>query len=123
MSTRSTPSLLRLDSSCRFTRAGASPWSSPSSIGLNVFVESTIRSRTSGPFVRSQSPIQASLRPPPYASAVSNVSIPASHAASMSANASSRVSPLPKNAGDEPTPPKFPQPRISRVTRTPDPPR
>jgi len=65
MSTRSTPSRWRLDSSWRFTRAGASPWSSPSAIGANVFVESTIPSRTSGLFVRSQSPIHVSLRPPP----------------------------------------------------------
>ena len=121
--TRSTPRRPRLDSSWRFTRAGARPWSSPSSIGLNVFVERTISSRTSGPFVRSQSPIHVSLRPPPYASAVSKVVIPASQAASMIANACSRFSPLPNHAGVEPTPPKLPQPRMTRVTRTPDPPR
>ncbi len=51
-----------------------------------------------------------SLRPPPYASAVSNVVIPASQAASIRANACSSVSPRPKNAGDEPIPPKLPQP-------------
>ena len=92
---------------------------SPSSIGLNVFVESTISSRTSVPFVRSHSPIHASLRPPPYASAVSNVVIPASQAASMIANASSRLSPWPKNAGDDPMPPKLPQPRMILETRIP----
>jgi hypothetical protein len=91
----------------------------PSSIGLNVFVEMTISSRTSCPFVRSHSPMVVSLRPPPYASAVSKVVIPASHAASISANACSRVSPLPKKAGDEPMPPKLPQPRITRETRIP----
>ena len=55
----------KLDSSWRITRAGASPWSWPSPIGLNVFVERTTCSRTSGPFVRSHSPIHVSLRPPP----------------------------------------------------------
>ena len=53
-----------------------------------------------------------SLRPPPYASAVSNVVMPASQAASMIANACSSVSPSPKNAGAEPMPPKLPQPRM-----------
>ena len=40
-STRSTPSRSRLLSTCRLTRAGASPWSAPSDIGVNVFVERT----------------------------------------------------------------------------------
>ena len=60
-----------------------------------------------------------SLRPPPYASAVSRVVTPSSHASSSSRNASSRVVPWPKNAGAEPMPPKLPQPRITRETATP----
>jgi hypothetical protein len=64
-----------------------------------------------------------SLRPPPYASAVSNVVMPASQAASMIANASSRLSPRPKNAGDDPMPPKLPQPRMTFETRMPERPR
>src|SRR5258707_12545418 len=117
------PRRLRLLSSWRFTRCGARPWSSPSSIGLNVFVESTTSSRTSEPFVRSQSPMKDSLRPPPYASAVSKVVIPASQAASMIAKASSRLSPPPKSSGADPMPPKLPQPRITFETRMPVPPR
>src|SRR5262249_6728954 len=89
------------------------------SIGLNVFVSTAIASRTDGSLPASHSPIQVSLRPPPYASAVSNVLIPSSHAASMIRNASSCAMPWPKNAGEEPTPPKFPQPRTIRVTETP----
>ena len=54
---------------------------------------------------------------------MSKVVIPASQAASMTVNASSRVSPLPNQAGVEPTPPKLPQPRMIRLTRTPVPPR
>jgi hypothetical protein len=77
------------------------------------------RSRTSGAFVRSQLPMYDSLRPPPYASAVSKVVIPASQAASRSACASPSVSPEPKNAGAEPIPPKLPQPRMIRDTATP----
>src|SRR5687768_266178 len=60
-----------------------------------------------------------SLRPPPYASAVSNAVIPASQAASMSACASPSVSPAPKCTVDEPRPPKLPQPRTIRDTSTP----
>ena len=73
-----------------------------------------MRSRMPEPFDRSHFPIADSLRPPPYASAVSNVVSPASQAASITANASSFVSPWPKNAGAEPMPPKFPHPRITR---------
>ena len=64
-------------------RAGRARGRAPSSIGLNVFVSIAIASRTAEPFVASHSPIQVSLRPPPYASAVSNVVIPSSQAASM----------------------------------------
>ena len=63
---------------------------------------------------RIHSPMYVSLRPPPYASAVSNHVMPASHAASMSSKACSGVSPWPKNAGAEPIPPKLPQPRMTR---------
>ena len=45
--------------------------------------------------------------------------IPAAQAASMSANASSSVSPWPKSSGAEPTPPKFPQPSPIRETSRP----
>ena len=62
------------------------------------------------PVARIQSPMDCSLRPPPYASAVSNQRRPSSQAESMIANASSRLSPCPKNAGVEPIPPKLPQP-------------
>src|SRR5829696_1572005 len=48
--------------------------------------------------------------------------MPASHAASIRRNASSFAVPCPKNAGDDPTPPKLPQPRMTRVTTTPLPP-
>ncbi len=37
----------------------------------------------------------------------------------MIAAASSSDSPCPKNAGDEPIPPKLPQPRMMRETRAP----
>ena len=87
-------------------RDGDRPESAPSSIGLNVFV--VIRGRL--PVAAIHSPIQASLRPPPYASAVSNQSRPIAQAASMSSNACSFVSPCPKNAGADPMPPKLPQP-------------
>jgi hypothetical protein len=90
---------------------------------LKTLELTTSRSRTDDPFSCSQFPMNVSLRPPPYASAVSNVVIPASQAASMIANASSRLSPPPKNSGAEPMPPKFPQPRTIRETRTPVPPR
>ena len=50
---------------------------------------------------------------------MSNQSIPAAQAASISANASSSVSPRPKNSGAEPTPPKFPQPSAMRETVSP----
>ena len=47
---------------------------------------------------------------------MSRTVIPASAAASISANASSIVSPWPKSSGAEPIPPKFPQPRLMRET-------
>ena len=78
-------------------------------IGLNVFV--VIRGRL--PVASIHSPIHCSLAPPPYASAVSNQSSPIDHAASISANACSRVSPCPRYAIDEPRPPKLPQPRTT----------
>ena len=121
--TRSRPRRPRLASICRRIRVRPSPWSFPSSIGLNVFVATTIRSRTSLPFVDSHSPMKLSLRPPPYASAVSKVVIPRSQAASMRRNASCLVVPWPKNAGEEPIPPKLPQPSTIRVMATPLPPR
>src|ERR1700693_4057171 len=49
--------------------------------------------------------------------------MPASHAASMIAKAASGLSPPPKSAGAAPTPPKLPQPRMTRVTRSPVSPR
>ena len=55
----------------------------------------------------------------PYASAVSSVVMPMSHAASSNRNASSRGVPLPTCDGDEPMPPKFPQPRTIRDTAIP----
>ena len=115
---RSTPSRRRLVSTWRRILAAPRPWSAPSSIGLKVFVAITTRSRASG-FVRSQAPMYSSLRPSPYASAVSSVVIPISHAASSNRNASSRGVPLPTWAGDEPMPPKFPQPRMIRDTAIP----
>ena len=99
--------------------ARESPRSAPSSIGLNVFVSIVIASRTAEPFAASHSPIHVSLRPPPYASAVSNVVMPSSQAASMIRKASSCGIPCPKNAGAEPTPPKLPQPRMIRETAIP----
>ena len=63
--------------------------------------------------------MKVSLRPPPYASAVSSARMPRSHASSSSRNASSRLVPWPKNAGAEPMPPKLPQPSTIRVTATP----
>ncbi len=54
---------------------------------------------------------------------MSNVVMPASQAASMTANASSFVSPWPKNDGIEPMPPKLPHPRMTRETLSPVPPR
>src|SRR3990172_3555360 len=45
--------------------------------------------------------------------------MPISHAASMRAKASSSDSPLPKNAGALPTPPKLPQPRPTAETFRP----
>jgi hypothetical protein len=85
----------------------------PASIGLNVFVVTTA---PSGRRDASHAPRYVSLRPPPYASAVSNVVMPASHAASRIANASSCDSPCPKRSGAEPMPPKLPQPRMTRET-------
>src|SRR3954464_6950086 len=96
-------------------RARARPRSAPSSIGLNVLV--TITGRF--PLLAIHLPIQVSLRPPPYASAVSNVRMPSDHAPSISANACSSFSPWPKKAGAEPTPPKFPQPSARREISTP----
>src|SRR5258705_2030273 len=45
--------------------------------------------------------------------------MPASHARSSRSAACCSVSPIPKNAGAEPTPPKLPQPSASRDTLTP----
>src|SRR5207248_9537453 len=45
--------------------------------------------------------------------------MPAWKAASISANASSSVSPWPKKSGAEPIPPKFPQPSAIRATASP----
>src|SRR5262245_28943150 len=42
--------------------------------------------------------------------------MPADQARSISSNACASVSPIPKKAGAEPTPPKLPQPRIRRET-------
>src|SRR5437016_4362277 len=70
--------------------------------------------RSSGLRERIHSPMYVSLRPPPYASAVSSQVSPAAYAASSSSNACSRFSPWPKNAGAEPMPPKFPHPTITR---------
>ena len=81
---------------------------------------SSPRARRRARRASSHSPIQRSLRPPPYASAVSRSVIPSPRAASRSANASSRLSPCPKKAGADPIPPKFPQPSASRETATPD---
>src|SRR3954452_4443450 len=85
-------------------------------MGLNVFV--VIAGRT--PRAAHQRPIIASLRPPPYASAVSKCRSPSSHAASMRANAPSSSMPWPKNSGAEPTPPKLPQPSMIRGTARPE---
>src|SRR6188472_1949138 len=88
-------------------------------MGLNVFVSTVISLRTVLPLAAIHSPIHVSLRPPPYASAVSNDRIPSSQAASMIRIASSCGIPCPKKAGAEPTPPKLPQPRTILVTVTP----
>ena len=61
----------------------------------------------------------SSLRPSPYASAVSSVVTPRSHAPSSSRKASSRGVPFPTWDGDEPMPPKLPQPRTIRDTAVP----
>src|SRR6476661_7619934 len=45
--------------------------------------------------------------------------MPAAHAASIKANASSRPSPWPKSSGAEPIPPKLPLPRTIRDTSSP----
>src|SRR5689334_9141012 len=87
-------------------RSGSSPWSAPSAIGLNVLVVIVGRRRR----VLIQRPIASSLRPPPYASAVSKCVIPIAQAASISSIACSSLRPWPKNAGAEPMPPKLPQP-------------
>src|SRR5207237_8532347 len=84
--------------------------------GLSVFVVSTWRLRRAA----SQLPIDRSLRPPPYASPVSNAVKSRSHAASMIANASASDSPWPKKAGAEPIPPKLPQPSTIRESSIPD---
>src|SRR6266851_1403093 len=47
--------------------------------------------------------------------------MPASQAASISSKAWSSLSPCPKKAGAEPTPPKFPQPSAMRATLSPGP--
>ena len=96
-------------------RSGSSPWSAPSAIGLNVLVVIVGRTRR----VLIQRPIASSLRPPPYASAVSKCVIPIAHAASISSIACSSVSPWPKNAGAEPIPPKLPQPERDPGDRLP----
>ena len=70
--------------------------------------------KPSGRRERIHSPMYVSLRPPPYASAVSNHVMPASQAASISSSACSSVSPCSKKAGAEPIPPKLPQPRMTR---------
>src|SRR6478752_7763009 len=44
--------------------------------------------------------------------------MPFAHARSMIANASPSGMPWPKNAGAEPMPPKFPQPRLTRPNVT-----
>ena len=59
------PRRSRLVPTCRRIRLRERPRSAPSSIGLNVFVTITMRARTSLPFVRSHSPMNDSLRPPP----------------------------------------------------------
>ncbi len=64
-------------------RPGSRPWSAPACTGLNVLVVS--RGRT--PREAIQRPMACSLRPPPYASAVSKWVMPDCQAASMSANA------------------------------------
>ena len=69
------------------------------------------------PVARIQAPIADSLRPPPYASAVSNQRMPAAQAASMIAKASCSDSPRPNSSGAEPIPPKLPHPRTIRVMR------
>src|SRR5262245_14627514 len=112
---RSTWSRARLLLACRSTRSRARPKSAPSSIALNVL--EVMRGRW--PLAASQSPIHVSLRPPPYASAVSKRSRPSDHAASIRSNACSRVSPCPKKAGAEPIPPKLPQPRTTRIAAHP----
>src|SRR6185295_6158404 len=45
--------------------------------------------------------------------------MPESNARSITANASGSLSPIPKNSGADPTPPKLPHPRPSRETRRP----
>src|SRR5262249_59244100 len=96
-------------------RSRPSRWSWPASIGANVFV--VIVGRL--PVAAIHLPIADSLRPPPYASAVSNDVRASDHAVSMIANASSSDSPFPKSSGADPIPPKLPQPRTARLSRTP----
>src|ERR1051325_5866022 len=84
-------------------------------MGANVFVVSVGRF----PVAAIHLPIADSLRPPPYASAVSKDVMPRDHAVSMIAKASSSDSPVPKSSGAEPIPPKFPQPRTTRLSRMP----
>ena len=50
---------------------------------------------------------------------MSKTLMPAAQAASISANASSRLSPWPKSSGAEPIPPKLPQPRAILETSSP----
>ena len=116
---RSTPSRRRLVSTWRRIRAAPRPWSAPSSIGLKVLVAITTRSRASG-FVRSHAPMYSSLRPQPVR--VGRVERRDAHAPTRrrAAGMPRRASvPLPTWAGDEPMPPKFPQPRMIRDTAMP----
>src|SRR4051794_27209109 len=109
---RSTPRRSRLPSTLRRIRSGARPRSAGSPVtGLKTFV---VTSSPSGRRSARQRPMYDSLRPPPYASAVSNQRKPAAHAASMIARASSSFWPLPKNAGADPMPPKLPHPSARR---------
>src|SRR5262249_16326798 len=96
-------------------RSRPSPWSWPASMGANVFV--VIVGRL--PVAAIHLPIADSLRPPPYASAVSKDVRPSDHAVSMIAKACSSDSPAPKSSGADPIPPKLPQPRTTRLSRTP----
>ena len=109
----------RLVSTWRRIRAAPRPWSAPSAIGLNVLVASTMRSRTSGDFVRSHPPMYSSLRRAPVGvGGVERRDAQVPRSVEQS-EASSRKVPLPKGDGDEPIPPKLPQPRMMRDTAMP----